>query len=137
MRCWRGLRGPPQMTLSTASFGNGSPRNHAVVRITKVFAQGWWPIQGAILALRRLKCLSVHGNLVQAANVMAGQGVEIDSCARGGGFSGHGGSGVGRRGSTLISEAYCGATLIISVLIKYRYPAPIALSPQEPNEQPF
>jgi hypothetical protein len=31
----------------------------AVVRITKVFAGEWWPIKGAILALRRLKCLAV------------------------------------------------------------------------------
>ena len=29
------------------------------MRITKIFAQGWWPIKGAILALRRLKGLSV------------------------------------------------------------------------------
>ena len=30
------------------------------MRITKIFAQGWWPIKGAILALRRLKGLSVN-----------------------------------------------------------------------------
>lgn len=30
------------------------------MRITKIFAQGWWPIKGAILALRRLKGLSVR-----------------------------------------------------------------------------
>lgn len=29
------------------------------MRITKVFAEGWRPINGAILALRRLKCFSV------------------------------------------------------------------------------
>ena len=35
------------------------------MRITKIFAQGWWPIKGAILALRRLKGLSVLGFTAQ------------------------------------------------------------------------
>ena len=29
------------------------------MKITKVFAQGWWPMKGAMLALTQLKCLSV------------------------------------------------------------------------------
>ena len=48
------------MVEAAVCLAAGSPRNHAVVRITKVFAGEWWPIKGAILALRRLKCLAVY-----------------------------------------------------------------------------
>ena len=53
---------PALLALPTVRFGGGLPRNHVVARATDVstrFDVGCWPINGAILTLRRLKCLSV------------------------------------------------------------------------------
>ena len=50
------------LALPTVRFGGGLPRNHVVARATNVSTRvdlGCWPINGAILALRWLKCLSV------------------------------------------------------------------------------
>jgi hypothetical protein len=59
MRCGVSLRGPPQMPLSSGTFWWWLAMDSRCSENRESFYVGWWPIKGAILALGRLKCLSV------------------------------------------------------------------------------
>jgi hypothetical protein len=59
------MRGPPQMTLSSGTFWWWLAQESRCSENQEGFYVGWWPIKGAILALRRLKCLSNQIEAIQ------------------------------------------------------------------------
>ena len=60
LRCGVSLRGPLQMTLSSGIFWRQLAHESRCSENHNGFYVGWWPVKGSILALRRLKCLSVR-----------------------------------------------------------------------------
>ena len=58
--CGVGLRGPRQMTLSSGAFWRWLAQESLCSENHESLYVGGWPVKGATLALRRLKCVSVE-----------------------------------------------------------------------------